>query len=165
MDDRPPGDPVRRKRPSGYEHHQQDKRRRTPPDSPQRSTRQISTHPTGAVRAAKIDLFTTTTRRKDDRKPKTAALNIATAQRLVLADLQHDIAARAEDVLSDRADSMSIESLGRSIKDYCRSISPCGRSDGSCLTVECQAKVCVILNTCKNAQLDTPRTMSATHFT
>lgn len=100
----------------------QDKRRRTPPGSPERSTRPLSTYPTGAVNAAKIDLFTTTTRTTDDKKPKTAALNIATAQRLVLADLQHDIANRAEVILDlDKlVDPMDIKILGGTVKEYCR---------------------------------------------
>ena len=109
-------------------HEHQDKKRRTPPPSPQRGTLKISTHPTGAVNAAKEDLFTTTHRTTDHSKPKTAALNIATAQRLVLADLQHDIALRAEVVLRDSAETLDIKLLGSSIKEYCKSIIRRGRS-------------------------------------
>ena len=105
-------------------HAAQDERRPTPPGSPkpERSTRPLGTHPKGAVNAAKKELFTTTERRKDERKPKTAALNIAAAQRLVLADLQHDIAILAEVILSmDKlAEPNDIKNLGRSIKEYCR---------------------------------------------
>jgi hypothetical protein len=124
-----------RERVSGYAHKRQDERRRTPPASPERSTHPISTHPTGAVNAAKIDLFTTTTRTKADRKPKTAAVNIATAQRLVLADLQHDIATGAEVILGNKlVDPIDIKTLGRSVKDYCRSASLCAHLDRPQLT-------------------------------
>lgn len=109
---------------SEREHARQDERRPTPPGSPtpERSTRGLGIHPKGAINAAKKDLFTTTRRRNDERKPKTAALNIATAQRLVLADLQHDIASLAEVILSmDKlAEPNDIKNLGRSIKEYCR---------------------------------------------
>lgn len=103
-------------------HEHQDKERRTPPPSPQRGTLNISKHPTSAVNAAKKDLFTTTRQTTDDRKPKTAALNIATEQRVVLADLQHDIALRAETVLRDPADPFDIVILASSIKKYCKFI-------------------------------------------
>lgn len=143
-------------------HARQDKRQLTPPGSPRRSTRQISTHPRGAANAARTDLFTTTAQTGRDSKPKTAALNIATAQRLVLADLQHDIALRAEAVLGDSADPTDIERLGSCIKKYCKFVSPDCRCGGSRLTNEQQAKLYAILNTCKNAQLAIQRTTSAT---
>jgi hypothetical protein len=73
------------------------------------------------VNAAKRDLFTTTTRTTDEQQPKTAALNIATAQRLVLADLQHDIAKCAEAVLGNLAGPRDIRRLGSSVKEYCKS--------------------------------------------
>ena len=104
-------------------HVRQDNRRRTPPGSPERSTRPLSTYPIDAVNAAKEDLFITTTRTTDDKKPKTAALNIATAQRLVLADLQHDIANYAEVILDmDKlVEPLDIKILGHTLKEYCRS--------------------------------------------
>jgi hypothetical protein len=110
---------YRPKRPSRWEHDHQDEQRPTPPGSPERSTRPIRTHPTAAVDAAKIDLLTMTTRTEDDRKPETVAVNIAIAQRLVLADLQHDIAMGTEGILNNSVDPIDIKVLGRSVKDYC----------------------------------------------
>lgn len=112
------------RRSSGRKHARQDQRRPTPPGSPApgRTTGPLGAHPKGAVDAARSDLFTTTTRTADDAKPKAAALNIATAQRLVLADLQHDIALLAEVILSmdGLAEPSDIKNLGRSVKEYCR---------------------------------------------
>ncbi|GAB7334730.1 hypothetical protein MBLNU13_g06662t1 [Cladosporium sp. NU13] len=124
---------------SERKHARQDKRRPTPPGSPkpERTTDPLGAHPKGAVDAAKIDLFTTTTRTADDTKPKTAALNIATAQRLVLADLQHDIAFLAEVILSmdGLAEPNDIKNLGRSVKEYCGFQASYDHLDGRRLTL------------------------------
>ena len=105
-------------------HRRQERKRPTPPTSPERVQKRadlVSTHAVRAVDAARTDLFATMTRTGDDRVPKTVALNIATAQRVVLADMQHDIAMLTEVVLRDSVKSVDIKTLGRSVKEYCRS--------------------------------------------
>lgn len=59
------------------------------------------------------------TRAKNNRKPKTVALNIATAQRLVLADMQHDIARQTELALGDSVKAVDIKQLGILVREYC----------------------------------------------
>lgn len=103
-------------------HGLQEKRRPTPPTSPERAHEPadpVSTHPIDAVEAARPDLFATMTRAKNNRKPKTVALNIATAQRLVLADMQHDIARQTELVLGDSVKAVDIKQLGILVREYC----------------------------------------------
>lgn len=108
-------------------HDVQEDDRPTPPTSPERGSGNAilfptSTHPFNAVEAARTDLFATMTRTKNNQKPKTVALNIATAQRLVLADMQHDIAMRTEVVLGDSVQPRDIRELGLSVRDYCKCI-------------------------------------------
>jgi hypothetical protein len=104
-------------------HDEQEFDRPTPSTSPERPHQQpaapASTHPVKAVEAARTDLFATMRRVRDNDKPKTVAVNIATAQRLVLADMQHDIAAQTALVLGDAVRSVDIKHLGVLVKGYC----------------------------------------------
>lgn len=106
-------------------HARQERRRRTPPTSPERpqhAPQPVSTYTVRAVEAARTDLFATMTRAENSIEPKTVALNIATAQRLVLADMQHNIAVLTEAVLGESLGMLHIEVLGDSVKEYCRSV-------------------------------------------
>jgi hypothetical protein len=103
-------------------HDEQEERRPTPPTSPERAhgpANPVSTHLVNAIEAARTDLFATMRRVHDNDKPKTVAVNIATAQRLVLADMQHDIAAQTALVLGDAVRSVDIKRLGILVKEYC----------------------------------------------
>lgn len=100
-------------------HERQERRRRTPPTSPGPSIEDINYYEK-AIETAKKDLFLTISRRERRHEPKVAALNIATAQRLVLADLQHIIASGVEAIFKDSDNQYSsISSLNLSIREYC----------------------------------------------
>lgn len=76
-----------------------------------------------AVDAANIDLFVTLTRSDDTLAPKTAALNLATAQRLVLANYQRRITESAHKVMTTNADDSAEETLAeldRLLLCYCK---------------------------------------------
>lgn len=103
-------------------HDEQEERRPTPPTSPGHAHEPAdpaSTHPVDAVEAVRTDLFATMRRTKNNKKPKTVALNIAAAQRLVLADMQHDIARQTASVLGDSVQSYHIKFLGTLVRGYC----------------------------------------------
>lgn len=74
-----------------------------------------------AVTVAKTDLFVTLTRSGDELAPKVAALNLATAQRLVLAHMQQNITKIAHEVLTGRDDRPDIYGLEYELARYCES--------------------------------------------
>ena len=79
---------------------------------------------TNAINAAKLDVFTTLTRKKDNKTPKSATLNIAAAQRLVLAHQQWKISQVAAELytrqLSDGDSDMLSDVLQKLIRTHCK---------------------------------------------
>jgi hypothetical protein len=77
-----------------------------------------------ALGAAKLDIFTTLTRRDDKNAPKTATLNIAATQRLVLAYLQLRFANEAAKLydgqLTDGQAETVVSDLAENIHTYCK---------------------------------------------
>jgi hypothetical protein len=112
-------------------HQEWENRRPTPPlpeplsneTSTRRSTDNVSMWYTKAVNAAKLDIFTTLTRSGDDNAPKTATLNIAATQRLVLAYQQKKISAATAILYTPAPPSYVFEDLGTLIHIYCKSAS------------------------------------------
>ena len=112
-------------------HQAQENRRKTPPTSEASSTEESATQQndgfmwnTKAVNAAKLEIFTTFTRRGNDKAPKTATLNIAATQRLVLAYQQRRIASVAAELYlhPDGEDPDDIvRRLKKRIHGYCKS--------------------------------------------
>jgi hypothetical protein len=81
---------------------------------------------TKALDAAKLDVFTTLTRSGDEKAPKTATLNIAATQRLVLGYQRRNITslvARLYARTDGEAPDIIITSLREQIHDYCTSAS------------------------------------------
>jgi hypothetical protein len=82
---------------------------------------------TKACDAAKLEIFTTLTRSGDDKAPKTATLNIAATQRLVLAYQQREISKAAAKLytesLSDAESDAVCEQLRELIHKHCESAS------------------------------------------
>jgi hypothetical protein len=80
-----------------------------------------------ACDAAKLEIFTTLTRSGDDQAPKTATLNIAATQRLVLAYQQREISRAAAKLytesLSDAESDAVCEQLRELIHKHCESAS------------------------------------------
>ena len=75
-----------------------------------------------AFDAARTQLFVTLTRRHDAEAPKTAALNIATAQRLLLAEFQRRLIESCHEILTVDKKESAIETLAtlRKLLDgYC----------------------------------------------
>lgn len=88
-------------------HVQQETMRDTPPPGARPSVSADSSnsmryHET-IIEATRLELCSTITRRENPEAPKVMALNIATAQRLVLADMQQQIASQVKKVLDTRA--------------------------------------------------------------
>jgi hypothetical protein len=77
---------------------------------------------TKALEAAQRDVFTTLTRSDDRYRPKTATLNIAATQRLVIAHQQRDISAQAAKLYAhhdgETLDAI-VDRLRGQIHDYC----------------------------------------------
>lgn len=76
-----------------------------------------------AINIAKTDLFVTLTRSGNELAPKVATLNLATAQRLVLADIQQRIAKFAHDIvtgLDENQIRIDLLDLGIELADYCK---------------------------------------------
>lgn len=80
-----------------------------------------------AVNAAKLDIFTTLTRSGDDKAPKTATLNIAAAQRLLLAYQQREIATVATRLYDQQLYQYQLDGvcdqLMKLIHEHCKSAS------------------------------------------
>jgi hypothetical protein len=84
-----------------------------------------------AIEAAKIDLFVTLRRSTDDTAPKTATLNLATAQRLVLADFQRKITKTLHEVITTndkRSAEEAVKLLNIQLYRYCKLNSSQSRS-------------------------------------
>lgn len=104
-------------------HERQERRRRTPPTSPGSSAEEDINYYERAIETAKKDLFLTIPRRERRHEPKVAALNIATAQRLVLAHMQHGIASGVEAVFKESHEPhFSLNMLTHQIKEYCKCV-------------------------------------------
>jgi hypothetical protein len=112
-------------------HQVWENRKPTPPlpDSPaprRTSTKQLNLlWETKAYDAAKLEIFTTLTRSGDDKAPKTATLNIASTQRLVLAYQQRKISKWAANLyiqsISDIESGAVCVELRELIHEYCES--------------------------------------------
>jgi len=104
----------------------------TPPASTSGSTNSSATRWNAsahkvAIDSAKTNLFVTLTRTDNDNAPKTAALNLATAQRLVLAGYQHQITETLYKAITledkdDAADELRL--LNTQLHEYCKSSFP-----------------------------------------
>lgn len=64
-----------------------------------------------AIRAARTQLFVTLTRSRDAQAPKTATLNLATAQRLVLADAQRRLTQSCHEIHTVDKKEIAIDTL------------------------------------------------------
>lgn len=110
---------------SRYGHQIQEDARKTPPLSEASSTENDSfMWNTKTVNAAKLEIFTTFTRRGNDKAPKTATLNIAATQRLVLAYQQREIASVAAELYlhpDGEAPDDIVRRLRKRIHAYCMS--------------------------------------------
>jgi hypothetical protein len=86
-----------------------------------------------AIDAARTQLFVTLTRRRDAQAPKTATLNLATAQRLVLADFQRQITETCHDIVTAEKNTIATDALkvlDLLLDNYCMKIaSPCAVLD------------------------------------
>jgi hypothetical protein len=112
-------------------HQKWENERSTPPPETLQSNPPASTAAvpvkwlTNAINAAKLDVFTTLTRREDNKAPKTAALNIAAAQRLVLAHQQWKISQVTAELytrqLSDGDWDILSDVLQKLIRTHCKS--------------------------------------------
>lgn len=82
-----------------------------------------------AIDAARTQLFVTLTRRRDAQAPKTATLNLASALRLVLADIQRQITERCREIATTEKETIAnnaLKTLGELLDRYCMKIaSPC----------------------------------------
>jgi hypothetical protein len=115
---------------SHQRHQAMEDRRKTPSiDSP--PTQNCNNHEKSktsleaALDAAKTDLFITLTRKSDRGAPKTATLNLATAQRLVLSNIQRKLVARAYKLwtISDNGQvEDELLALETELADYCEMI-------------------------------------------
>jgi hypothetical protein len=128
---------------SVLQHQVWENRRPTPPPLPKPATSPLTGWTrsedaslmwrTKAVNAAKLDIFTTLTRSGDDKAPKTATLNIAATQRLIIAYQQRRITSLAATIytksLSEEASNQVFGSLLQLIHTHCKSM--------SCLQPEC----------------------------
>jgi hypothetical protein len=85
---------------------------------------------TKAVNAAKLDIFTTLTRRGDPKAPKTATLNIAATQRLLIAYQQRKISSLTAtlytQLLSDEATDQVLRNLLVLTHTHCK-LTPCSQ--------------------------------------
>lgn len=76
-----------------------------------------------AIDAAKTNLFVTLTRTDDDNAPKTATLNIATAQRLLLAGYQQRLTKVLHEVMTTEDDEhaqVAWKSMDTLLYNYCK---------------------------------------------
>ena len=116
---------------SGPAHQWYENRRSTPPlhepSLPTDKTRWEDFNATWrskATDAAKLDIFTTLTRSGDDKAPKTATLNIATAQRLVIAYQQRRIAEETSKLYKQQppvhTDAYVFGKLASYIRTHCK---------------------------------------------
>jgi hypothetical protein len=113
-------------------HKEWENRKSTPPPETPQSSPPASTAAVpvewlaNAIKAAKLDVFTTLTRRGDANAPKTATLNIAAAQRLVLAHQQWKISQIAAELytrpLSDGDSDILSDVLQKLIRTHCKSV-------------------------------------------
>ena len=87
---------------------------------------------TNAVDAAKLDIFTTLTRSCDDKAPKTATLNIAAAQRLIVANWQRKIAIQVAELYNKQLSrshlSHALSNLSKFTHAHCKLVS-CGQAE------------------------------------
>ena len=86
-----------------------------------------------AIDAARTQLFVTLTRRHGAQSPKTATLNLATAQRLVLADFQRQITETCHEIVTTKKNTIATDALrvlDSLLDNYCMKIaSPCAVLD------------------------------------
>ena len=82
-----------------------------------------------AIDAARTQLFVNLTRRHDAQAPKTATLNLASAQRLVLANIQRQITETCHEIVTTEKKTIAtnaLKTLGELLDGYCMKIaSPC----------------------------------------
>lgn len=108
-------------------HQIQENRRETPspPSSPRPHGRARTGNPKVEVWSIlRSDIFSTLTSKENPYKPKTASLNIAAAQRLVLAQSQFDIAEKVAtlynaNITSNLLPAETMENLRMDIQKYC----------------------------------------------
>jgi hypothetical protein len=113
-----------------------------------------------AIDTAKTNLFVTLTRSGNDKAPKTTALNLATAQRLVPADYQSQMMKASYDAITSDNQEMNrkaLERLDRLLYNYCKHL----LSYSKLLINYLQANPYVTSSICKSMQHATPRTMNA----
>jgi len=83
-----------------------------------------------AVHAAKTDLFVTLTRRRNDAAPKDATLNLATGQRLVLAQIQRRLIRYAHNTVTasdERVAACEVKDFEDELSRYCKEPTQTGR--------------------------------------
>jgi hypothetical protein len=130
-----PGKPSSGLNTSPSYHQEQEDQRPTPGPSPSASAVSLGILPKdlsdqsatvtaiiAAIDAARVDLFFTLTRKGNPKIPKTAALNLATAQRLVLAEHQRRITETCHMIMTAdddmRAQSLLLR-LDKGLHYYC----------------------------------------------
>lgn len=160
---------------SGTTHQLWEDRRPTPPLSEPRSPNIIMSRSEqaslkwrkGALDAARIDVFKTLTRSGDRHIPKTATLNIAATQRLVIAQQQRDISIQVAKLYAYHdveASDAIVDRLREHVRNYCTSAFR-SSSKASLTPYFAQATRCGISITCSNALLTVVKMTTTTYST
>lgn len=108
-------------------HQARENRRPTPPLPDYLEPEDLSTWKARAWDAAKLEIFTTLTRSGDDKAPKTATLNIAATQRLIVANGQQIVANEVAQLYDEKLNGwhpgLALSNLSKFIYAHCKLVS------------------------------------------